>query len=302
MAKRKYFIFLLFLVCILGCLLPACTGLYEDVDLPFSEPPIVVHSYLYPGMQVIKISVVYAHNIGGGPIPTNRIPVKDAIVKLWSEIHEPILIPYDENKKLFSSTAENFTIVEGVEYFLLIEHAEHPPISARVRIPESHNDFFVEVAELESDTFSRVFGFTAWVQDKPQKKNFYQLFGFLEGVRICEIGQDLGEEPFSYSILDFSPLTVDENRDGLRIFFPSRELEFFKSNKCHYRIDSLRYRLVFFEENTYLYLKSIEDFIDASESPFLFPQSPYTNIVNGLGIFGAYSMVEKISYPSEFLQ
>ncbi|MBW6496895.1 MAG: DUF4249 domain-containing protein [Bacteroidales bacterium] len=300
MAKRKNFVSLILLVCTLGFLSSACSGLIEDIDLSFAEPPIVVHCYLFPGMQVIEISVEYAHNIGGGAIPSNRIPVEDALVKLWSEIHEPILIPYDETKMLFSSSAEELTIIEGLEYYLLIEHHQHHSISAKVRIPESHNEFFVEVSELETKTDSRIFSFVAWVQDKPQEKNFYQFFGFLDGVRICEIEQGIEEVEFSYSIFDFNPLTPDENRDGLTILFTSRELEFFNSHICHYRIDSLRFSLAFFEESTFFYLKSIEDFMDATDNPFLFPQTPYSNITNGVGIFGAYSMKEKVIYADEF--
>lgn len=300
MAKRKNFVSLILLVCTLGFLSSACSGLIEDIDLPFAEPPIVVHCYLFPGMQVIEISVEYAHNIGGGAIPSNRIPVADALVKLWSEIHEPILIPYDETKMLFSSSAENLTIIEGVEYYLLIEHHQHHSISAKVRIPESHNEFFVEVAELETEKDSRTLNFVAWVQDTPQERNFYQFFGFLEGFRICDIEQEIDEVEFRYSVFDFNPLTPDKNRDGLRIFFPSRELELLNSYKCHYRIDSLRFSLAFFEENTFLYFKSIEDFMDASDNPFLFRQTPYSNIKNGVGIFGAYSMIEKVIYADEF--
>lgn len=281
----------------------ACTVFVEEIDLPFKEPPIVVHGYLYPGMAEIQVSVYYAANVGGGRNAEEQQPLRNAIVRIWSEIHSPIVLTFDEASGLFSAPSTSLPVVSGVEYFLIIEAPGHPPIEGRVRVPFGHSRFFADLVLSETRGDVQSLRFDGRVEDEPGKKNFYKFFGFVEGERVCVDGVLTSRTPFSDLILQFTTLESDENRDGQVIFFPGRQLDYLTTNfpgTCTPRIDHLRMRLFFLEEQTFDYLESAYDFGEAIDNPFLVPQSPVTNLTNAVGVFGAYAMVEKIVLAADF--
>ncbi|HAK00301.1 MAG TPA: hypothetical protein DCM62_09765 [Bacteroidales bacterium] len=290
-------------VIIFSSFLYACTSFVEEIDLPFKEPPIVVHSYLYPGMEEIQVSVLYAANVGGGRNADEQQPVRNAMVRIWSRIHSPLVLPFDDATGLFSASSTHLPVVSGVEYFLKIELPGRLPIEGRVMVPFGNKRFYANLVLSETRGDMHNLRFDAHIEDKLGEKNFYKFFAFVEGERVCVDGASITTTPFSDLIFNFTSLESDENRDGQIIFFPGRQLYYStrqSPGNCPHRVDHLRMRLFFLEEQTYRYLESVYAFDAAIGNPFVVPQSPVTNLTNAVGVFGAYALVEKIILAEDF--
>jgi hypothetical protein len=272
----------------------ACTDI-DEIDIPATPAPIVIHTYLYPGMDPVAVIVHRAHHIGAGTMPGDIIPLEDAIVKIREEHANTVELVYSSSKQMYVASSAELSIISGRTYFLSVQHASSALIEASVMVPYPHDDFHLLVTDSTTYSSYKEFHLNAYINDVPGTSNFYQLFGTAKGVTICLSDPGYEEEPFESSIFDFSPLLSDENRDGQPIF----QIGYFYEGRstfpqqCEPYPQHIKLRLYSLDEHAFRYLKSIEEFDEAAGNPFIEPVIIYTNLKNAEGVFGAFAWHEK---------
>lgn len=277
----------------------SCTKMVEEIDLPVLPPPVVVHAYLFPGMDTVSVLVHYAQSIGSNAVPENIIPVKDAEVKISEKSTGSVSLAYSPETGQYSVSATELPILAGKEYFLYIKHHSVELIEASVVVPHPNPDFGIVLVDSVISSSLIEYRLNAFISDIPGEQNFYQLFGRIEGIVICTLPDGSYEDPFEMSIFDFSPLLSDENRDGLKLY----QQGYFYARRGSYPVcepfpQRLTLRLYSIDSHTFRYLESVEAFSNFEGNPFMEPVMIYSNLKNAVGVFGAFSWYEKeFSWP-----
>ncbi|MBW6479558.1 MAG: DUF4249 domain-containing protein [Bacteroidales bacterium] len=271
----------------------SCSSMMDEIELPYMPPPVVVHAYLYPDMDEIRLDLRYAANIGSNTGNPYGDPVENAYIMIVSEIGDTIQLNYSHGRRLYTGNPETSQIKAGRKYFLRINHNDFESIEASTIVPGIHNSFYPVFIDSVIYSYRREFFIDCYINNKPGSINFYQLFGDAEGVFDCYTEDGLQTESFSNSLFGYSPIINTENSGDIiqsgKFSIPIRTAP----DTCFYYPNFINLKLYSFDFHSYSYLLSIDEFLDASDNPFLEPQNIYTNIINGYGIFGAYSLSEK---------
>ena len=128
-----------------------CTDFVDDVILPQSDPELVIHGYLFAGMDTIDIHVQKSHFIFAGAIDYDQLVVNDAVVSVEDQKGNLFEFTFLPNKGRYILPATQMPVLEGYEYQLKITHPSFPTAVSKATIPLIHRDF--ELVRLDS-TFS----------------------------------------------------------------------------------------------------------------------------------------------------
>lgn len=282
-------------ICFLCLYLFACTKFEEEIDIADIPGPYVVSSFLYPGMQTVKVYVHKAYSLNSQIQTGLIIPVENAEVHIANSQSGKLKLMYNPNDSTYAIEGNALPITAGQHYTLTVAIADHPLIESAVVVPFPYENFGIIKTDSNISEYYRDYNFKAFINDSAGIQNNYQLFGTAEIETVCQTDSAVEQTIHLKKIFDYSPLIFDQNRDG-QTFHQNAYVSVFDQlfpYQCNSTPLSINLKLIHLEGSTYTYLKALEDFDISLGDPFAQYVIVPTNLTNAQGIFGAYAVVEK---------
>jgi len=303
-------IYFLMLFCFV--LLSSCESMLSDLDedkLPKIDSKLVVECYISPQSDEIKVIVTEPQRLFG-PANFEPIYIKNASVIISGEAGQ-ITIPYKDSLNNYVIKASEFKIEAGKKYSLLVSDGKRT-VKASCRVPGSaavvKNYTIQPMKEPRYPGDSSVNVKMSW-EDIKGEPNYYALRGYAEieqkdlaftsAVEEVKITAHRTKRVFNFDYEDF--LYTDTNIDGVTFNSPVYNVSLYqgsirytdKEGKPQTAPTDPILKEVYFEilnmdENYFKFCKTISNNRN-SDNPFVEPALIYTNIVGGLGCFGAYN-------------
>jgi len=285
------------------------SDLGED-KLPKIESKLVVECYISPQSNEIKVMVTEPQRLFG-PANFDPIYIKNASVIISGETGQ-ITIPYKDSLSYYVIKASEFKIEAGKKYSLMVSEGKRT-VRASCMVPDSaavvKNYTIQPMTEPRYPGDSSVNVKMSW-EDIKGEPNYYALRGYTEieqkDLTFNSIEGDVKitnqrtKRVFNSNYEDF--LYTDTNIDGVTFNSPVYNVSLYKHNINYIDKDGKKQTMstdpilkeVYFEilnmdENYYKFCKTIKD-NGNSDNPFVEPALVYTNIIGGLGCFGAYNV------------
>ncbi len=301
MKKRNYSLSL-FLVALMILIFTGCEDFFlseaENVDIPGSEPQLVVNSFISPQDSLIK---VYVHRSIPHTIASDEVPPVNgnADVYIAPAGGEFIQLSYDYNLKAFTVSATVFPVEAGNYYQLKVESFGGEMVEAECFVPEYgvENVAFEDV-RIINDNWGGMEMLLGWTV-KPSKTNeinYFRTGGFVRSYQVNNYGNN------DTVFVGSQELWLERGNE----FFTDEEgaLYNFKGefygwwnfngssgqNETYQTIDSVFVFVLQTDFPYYRFHQSVEDyFYYGDDFPFAESVHIYSNIVGGLGAFGGYN-------------
>lgn len=274
----------LLLLLLLG--LFSCSGLIDDVDLPFDSSKLVIHGFIHTGADTIEVRVDKTQPVFAGNVDPQGLVVKDARVFITNQTGEIQQLEYCDVKKKYLIATSILPVVEGEIYSLLVEHDEYPTARAHATVPYVNNSFRLVKIDSVIYSYEKIYEITASITDTPGEENFYSLFGFISGTKPeRDENGDWIEEEFIYRVFPWNERYSDQNADGL---------DYIREGRITVTPGSipkaLHFKLFCIDESFYQYSETMIAYDGFSDDEFATPITMFTNIENAYGVFSAYSV------------
>lgn len=284
-----------------------CGSLVQEVNpaiIPTATTNVVVHSFISPQDTLLTVYVQAPRSVLGtqfvdyGYTNYYERSVQNAVVKLSDGTTTVQLLGVGGDFPLYYAIdARKLPIVAGHTYTLTVSTPYFPPVTAQCTLPAQ-----VKPTEIRLDSTTQMqFDYTGvtyisrliW-QDPSGQANYYQVSG-----RTTETSTyNTQYQPNSprhdttttgSSTVSFSRSTLisDQNQDGSQLISPKGERTLFSSANQQYNAVILTLGLSAVDENYYRYRSAIAQQTSAADNPFAEPVLIPSNIVGGLGCFGA---------------
>jgi len=281
-----------------------------DISIDESEKKLVVNSILNPD-SLIRVNVT--KSMGALEQDADIQFINDAKIKLYKDNNFVEDLIFQENGYYISTIYPE----EGKTYKIEIEQSDLGTASSEltilqpVPISQINSNFKYEITEYVdewgaySDTsISATVVFE--INDPANQDNYYAISAYTYYTNYYWDEETYEETDSIIGIwknnLWISPSTVDyqysneirigedyiyafykETGDGKTFSYTFDIYNLMKDQKVYFNLYSL-------DKNIFLYGKSYSEQIDASYTPFAQPVNVFTNIENGYGIFGSYSI------------
>lgn len=271
---KKFIISLLFAVGIMT-FITSCESMISDVEVPSSEPKIVVTGFLSPEDDTITIIVrksraLYVQSQGW----ENQFPIVNNATVTLSDGTISITLPYYSQFSSYKIPSSSLPIIPGKSYSLNVSTPEGHLAKSNCTVPEGIVPE-VEITSIDSSQYGPT-KVNLRFRDIPGKGNFYRIsagtvvnYDFYEETFFEEIGFERGESFIS-----------DKNKEDEYFYFKTYEIYQYESDNSILYIS-----LLLTDDNYYNYHRSIYSY--EGENPFSEPSPVFTNINGGLGVFAA---------------
>jgi hypothetical protein len=288
-ALLYFFLFILFLS------FQGCRDFFisevTDIDIPGSEPRLVVYSYISPQDSIIKVQVFASTPYSGMQPDFQNISVfmakrgEERTSLTNSKQHLAAIISSDE-----------FAVEPGFYYNLWVETSNGHKLEAECYIPEfEYEDIQFEEPYLESSEWDFESIVLEWrLNTSPGKVNYFSSGAYLKNYQITAFEESTDTLLFNISNLWLSRGTSHVTDNG-------GQTHLFRANYSSYihpsfpeqsitLVDSAFVYLLQTDLNYYHFHKSIKDSQDRGEdSPFTESVLIFSNIKGGLGVFAGYN-------------
>ncbi|TLV03759.1 DUF4249 domain-containing protein [Dyadobacter luticola] len=292
----------------------SCESLINDIPpskLPKAESKLVVHAFISPQAENINVTVSESEPLfGTSPGPNGILP--DALVKISNGLKE-VVIPYDKSGNIYSIEAAHFPIIPSKTYYLTVSRG-NKKVTAECAVPEKSvtiKSFTLDTIDLKDPASDQTKFATLkmnW-QDIAGEANFYRVHAsmMLEyGVPVKD-GSNEGKETMVTSGFNFQwdessgrgELQTDNALDGLMFSSPLGKVNLVtvmgvdKFSLNNPKIKSLTMEVFNTDINYYKYHRDM-DLRGNADNPFAEPSMIHSNIVGGLGCFGAYNVGRRV--------
>ncbi|MCR4856819.1 MAG: DUF4249 domain-containing protein [Bacteroidales bacterium] len=277
-------------------------GCVDDVNLEdqFNETrKLVLYARLCPQLDTTYILLSSTKLLYGGD--TGDFPnISDAIVELSADGDHWVRAPYDIVHSRYFITHQELPVVEGGTYHIRASYPGYPDIAASCTVPVTHDvGFIFDTVAVDHDShWGEIYNwphsdvYVQW-RDVQGEENAYALKTHYQR-SIAFDDEDDGWGYYSewlYEGTNELEYISDEGRDGA-------VMRFLLDADVYYEYDdwdedkegTYEYFLFFLDRGTYLYESTLTQ---DNELNFLLlePLHTYTNIENGFGLFGAFSML-----------
>ncbi len=249
----------------------------SDVEVPDSDPKLVVTGFLSPMDDTITIVVrksrpLYEPTQG---FDNSFTPVSNAIVTL-SDGQNNVVIPYNALSEAYQIAALAMPVIENNAYSLSVVTPDGYNATSSCRIPEGTSPD-VEITGIDTlneyGTLSKKVSFR--FRDLPGSGQYYRVAA----------GTNYGDEYYYYNSYFYEtgfergePYVSDKNKE--EEYFLYKTWDIYENNSQ----DNILYISVSVtDENYYNYHRSITSF--TGDNPFAEPTPVFSNIQGGLGIF-----------------
>lgn len=292
-------------------LLTGCERFFSqvvEIDPPAYEKQLVFHFTVTDQDTVLRLTLT--RNLGILETANNGYEsyfVKNATVTCWKEGQQLLQL-----QSLGADSAHIYTAVlpnrvkPGERYEIRVEHPDFKSVSAVQVMPESAN---VVSTDVETDLVPDQFGNTITaidmdLADPANQRDYYEI-SLLEtfksiscytsgGVEYCDtfsFSNIVQFEQFNDAAIlegpDGTLLINDQFFDGKTYLFRERYPSYFQSNDESRLTHTLIVRKV--TEDYFRWARSYAQNLNAQDNPLAEPVILYTNVLNGLGIFGLLS-------------
>lgn len=281
------------LALILMAIVSSCIDDVDDINLPKTEPKLVVESYIGPNDSLI-VSVRASRPINYN-IPAvdewsenNYVTVTDATVIIENNSNNSeITLPFLQDIGKYALPAEAFSIEPGTEYSLSVSAFGYKDVFGSTRVPS----IIPTVSQITIDTLGqdewgdRTILISGSISDTPNQGNFYAVTIYSYFTYSWD---DTAEQ---YVELVARELVADTEKDGQEIGYKLEVWDY--SGR-----DGENMYLIYIhsvDQHYYNFHKSIENVTDYEDNPFAESSHLYSNIEGGLGIFASYVTASAVS-------
>ncbi len=286
---------------IIALLLPlggmfGCVQEMKDIVIE-SNPKLVVECYLNPADEQIKVVVNQSRPIlgeGSGSRDSGE-PVRTAAVVLASGSQQ-ITIPYHPELHAYAIPTRQFRLVAGRTYTLKVSTKGFAPAMASCTIPKPVSVLTFRDGKLtyvqEEKNLYRVYRkrTLSWVSNQTNQLGYY-LVG--NGVGNSVRWNANGKDTTVIALNKTAVVAFLTNSEKTKKNFSTPQLDFLvgqasKNNDPKIVSEGPMYTFLYHvDPNYYQFMESVKLQREAGGNPFTEAVPIYSNIKNGLGIFGA---------------
>lgn len=256
-----------------------CDSMISDVEVPESEPKLVINSYISTENDTLKVNIQQSKPLY---VPSTNFEfgypvVTDATVKI-SDGSKSITLIYNDIQKKYIAISDVFNIEPGSTYYLEVNTPRGETATSSCTIP------LAEVPEIEItniETFND-YGYIEKVisfqfKDLPGDGDFYHI----QAGTIYKTGYEgnfMGDIYFEKG----DNFVSDINKDKSYFLYKTGRI----SIQEPYQTEVFIFIAVT-DENYFNFHRSVNNF--QGDNPFSEPTPVFTNITGGLGVFGAFA-------------
>ena len=268
-----------------------------NVEIPGSEPQLVVYSFISPQDTMISVTV-------NRSIPYTMDPRNVPLVNGEAHVHMAkkgeafTQLSYNENLGSFVIDADDFTVEAGYEYVLRVETFNGETVEAECFVPGFEIDTVILYEPVQTTyQYEEIKTSFLWeVHPLPSSQvRYFRAGAFISTWGTYESQQQL-------SLMSITPLWIDSGQEyfahtneSAPVFSGSTwsylnlggsSYDFDNSN----RIDSVFAYVMQTDYHYYQFHRSVENY-NNSDDGFIFSEAVYiySNIRGGLGVFGGYN-------------
>lgn len=287
------------------------TACVDDVsiDQEFNETQkLVLYSRLCPQLDTTYILLTNSKLLYTNTNQSMLI-LNDGVVELSSDGENWVRATYLPEKEHFFLTKEEFPIQEGATYYIRASYPGYEDVSSSCTVPYSHDVGFrldtvsaigdVHLGEIYNWPHRDVYA--EW-RDVAGEENYYALME-KKLQTYYDYGNGYGPVITSYYWTFYTvwmylnnqdyQYVSDEGYDGALMRFmveegmPEEGEEYWDEDE---EDQEKEYYFLFLDRNCYLYERTLHENDFDMNFLLLEPEHTYTNIENGFGLFGAFSM------------
>jgi hypothetical protein len=250
-----------------------------DVDIPETEPKLVISCFLTPQDSFIRAKITRSNPIFNSSTTLNPGPVTNATVTLYGN-STSIILAYDSATEYYQANQSLFPIIGGNEYKIVVTHPSGNRAEATTVIP------LVSPANFQCTTVDSVYSsdpyyvsgetrFTYSFSDPAGVSNYYRFV--IYDVSYSTFSGDTTLQRTSWDLFS------DDNADGTTITQNSIAYYYENINSGDTLIGYDVWLLSGNEAYQRFHL-SIDNY-NGGGDPFSEPTLIYSNVTGGLGIF-----------------
>lgn len=284
----------------------ALTGCVDNVDVEnYGETrKLVLYCRLCPQMDSTYILLSHSQLIYGQD-NSDTPNISDGTVELSADGSHWVRATYDPRRQRYIVTREEFPVVEGGTYHIRASYPGFQDVSSTCTVPLSHDvGFRFDTVATDGDLhwgepyfWPHKDVYAEW-RDVAGEENAYAI-GY-KRLSPIHVWSDEGEDVFYEWSFDIDLLTEgntdywyvsDKDRDGQVMRF-IHDVDLYEYEGDGWFPQNEQRYLLFLDRNCYQYEITLpsEDF-GMLNFLLLEPEHTFTNIENGFGLFGAFSML-----------
>ncbi len=266
----------LFVIVLSATLLTSCDSMEKDVDVPASQPKLVVYSYISPDEDSVKVWVTQSVPLyTTHPLFSNQYPpISDASVTISDGTQS---YPLQFSAAIGQYFTTDFQPQSGATYSLEVSTSRNQKVTARCTVPTQAPPT-VEMVSIEWEhSYGYVRAVTFKIKDGEGSGNYYRV---VASVKYSYFGTDEG----FYNTIYFDKgeeFISDNAKDGSYFTYQTEAILPDPSATIKLKIS-----ISAIDEHYFNYHRSINAYQD--DNPFSEPTPVYSNINGGLGVFATY--------------
>lgn len=269
--------------------LSSCTSAAEDIDIPEVEPKLVVHCFISPDDDTIKVRLGQTRPFFNSTIIDDnwnqQNPIINASVEISNQNGDSKTLTYSSLHQSYILPCLDFPIEVNKSYQLSVSAPDFKSISASCTVPAANQNIIVnEVIAQKIDDYTTDYIIKAQITDIPVIVNYYRFQIYLKS---AEPYLNSKYQTNYYTQMEFligESFFSDKNLDGTVFPFVAKTQSSSPNNSG---ISEYKLILLTTDEHYYKYHTSLN--AHESPNPFIEPTMLYSNIINGSGIFCAYN-------------
>jgi len=287
-----------------------------EMDIEDTKIRIVANSFIEPD-STITVNVTRSRHILDN---ADILPLSDAEVKLYDDGIFIGTLTYTNNGNYYI----NYIPEEGHEYKIEVNHNSYDNVYAQTSIPYPAIINNIDTIKTYSEYGDEIYNLYVNFNDPENIQNFYYIKAKVKyqyeewdpdipiyyTVTVgdttyiyVEYGGYVYTEYIDELYLESDDIIIETEHPNGGLIFSDELIEgtdytlrtsFYSWSLWSYT-NMVYIDLYSINRDYYNYVKSYEQHRNSSEDPFAQPVNVYTNIVNGIGIFGASSKIERDS-------
>ena len=302
MKTLKFYTHILLLLT-LGIGFSSCERDAVNVDIPLIQSKLVVQCFISPQNPVTRAHVSFSSPIYGNSPREDWI--RDAKVEITNGTTQATLVATNFNgRPAYEIDSSAFKIEAGQTYTLYVSTTDGRKVNAQCSVPFAIDastltynwDTIVKIDQ-NVGSIERTVRLNMKWRDAQQGENFYRVGA---NVLVCALNDTTITFRERMSNNRFSDLFTDEGEDGKT--FERNSLEQIVAEQIGGSVNEFSFRpkgidiyILNCDKNYYRYHKTAEN--NNGEDPFSEPTLVFSNIIGGLGCFGASNrFIETIQF------
>lgn len=258
-----------------------------DIEVPLESRLVVVNSHL-SNDSVISVHLSLSnHILNSEPYPL----VKNATVVIRDDQDQLIeTLPFGPSSELYKGSSK---AVPGRQYFLTVDVPGYDQVTSTGTVPQPVPITKVSIDSMATDSNGRI-PIEIFFKDPAGQKNYYELTVRSTSFWVDPNTNDTIEYDYPIQFEANDPLVESQNTPGSSlfedVFFDGQDHKITVRVFGYYDPNTSAYVILrTMSEDYYKYLKSTALQNDVAGNPLAQPVLVFSNINNGIGIFGVSS-------------